>query len=253
MVVNSEYVPIPLSGSACGRRAAARRRRRACRSRSARTRPRSPPRGRVRCAPTPRQTRDRAPPAWRVDGRDVVRSACAAVSRRASGVARAGAKRRRLCSGAQRAVRPGTTSMAMLDRSCSRSTASASHAVPTQPSLPPRSAAMGIERVYIHRSWSALRSVALLAEQPCAPHSGSPRCQISSLRRCAWSPSLLLWASEEPARTRSIVTAAEGSLSSILGSRCLTSLIVRAPPSGRRSENVGALCAPEQNDALKPR
>eukprot|EP00964_Phaeocystis_antarctica_P012257 scaffold6776_cov42-Phaeocystis_antarctica.AAC.2 len=55
----------------------------------------------------PRQTRDRAPPAWRVDGRDVVRSACAAVSRRASGVARAGAKRRRLCSGAQRASGAG--------------------------------------------------------------------------------------------------------------------------------------------------
>eukprot|EP00964_Phaeocystis_antarctica_P118576 scaffold82360_cov33-Phaeocystis_antarctica.AAC.1 len=87
MVVNSEYVPIPLSGSACGRRAAARRRRRACRSRSARTRPRSPPRGRVRCAPTPRQTRDRAPPAWRVDGRDAVRSACAVVPRRGSGAA----------------------------------------------------------------------------------------------------------------------------------------------------------------------
>ena len=210
MVVNSEYVPSPLSGSACGRRAAARRRRRACRSRSARTRPRSPPRGRVRCAPTPRQTRDRAPPAWRVDGRDAVRlRGCTA-----------GAKRRRLCSGAQRAVglrreaqaravvassaAARTTSLAMLARSWSRSTASGSHAVPAQPSLPPRSAAMGIERVYIHRSWSALRSVALLAELPCAPHSGSPRCQISNLRRCAWSPSLLLWASEEPASTPSI-------------------------------------------------
>ena len=98
----------------------------------------------------------------------------------------------------------------MLACSWSRSTASGSHAVPAQPSLPPRSATMGIERVYIHRCWSALRSVALLAEQPCAPHSGSPRCQISNLRRCASSPSLLLWASAEPASTPNMMIIQTG-------------------------------------------
>jgi len=98
----------------------------------------------------------------------------------------------------------------MLACSWSRSTASGSHAVPAQPSLPPRSATMGIERVYIHRCWSALRSVALLAEQPCAPHSGSPRCQISNLRRCASSPSLLLWASAEPASTPNMMVLQTG-------------------------------------------
>ena len=124
-----------------------------------------------------------------------------------------GPKWRRLCSRAQRPAvrkreatshrrRPAlpaaarTTGLAMLAYSSSRSTASDSHDVPAQPSLPPRSAAMGIARVYIHRSCRTLRSVVLLAEQPCAPHSETPRCQISNLRRCARSPSLLLWASE---------------------------------------------------------